>query len=250
MHEVAPMNSLPPPGARVAIYARYSTNMQTFKSIEDQVSQCRRYAERYGWIVAGEFYDAEKSGTTLVGRAGFFKLMSLAEEGAFSLVLTEDLDRISRTASDTHGIIEELEELEIQVCTVSSGIVTDMEVAFKATQNARYVKDLAKKTRRGQEGTVRSGRISGSVSYGYRKVFAADGKNGYREIVPAEAKVVERIFREYVCGVSTMTICRKLNEEGVPGPRGKGWRLGTLTGTKGSSTGVLRNRLYVGEFHW
>ncbi|MGE5500653.1 MAG: recombinase family protein, partial [Ignavibacteriales bacterium] len=28
------------------------------------------------------------------------------------------------------------------------------------------------------------------------------------------------------------------------------WRPGALTGTKGSVTGILRNRLYIGEFHW
>lgn len=242
--------NLPPPGTRVAIYARYSTNMQAFKSIEDQVALCREYAGRLGWSIVDAYYDAERSGTTLVGRGGFFKMMAAADHGEFSVVLTEDLDRLSRTPSQTHGIVEELEALDINICTVSGGMVSDMEVAFKATQNSRYVKQLAEKTRRGQEGTVRSGRISGSIAYGYRKAFSPDGLNGYREICREEAAVVERIFKDYAAGVSTMAICKALNAEGVPGPRGKAWRPGALTGTKGASIGILRNRLYVGEFHW
>ena len=37
---------------RVAIYARYSTDLQSETSIEDQVEVCRRYAEIKGWIVS------------------------------------------------------------------------------------------------------------------------------------------------------------------------------------------------------
>ena len=40
--------------------------------------------------------------------------MASAERGEFDLVLVEDLDRLSRNASDTHSIIEELERLKHQ----------------------------------------------------------------------------------------------------------------------------------------
>ena len=56
------MSALPPPGTRCAVYARYSTILQTFKSIEDQLTLCRAYAERQGWVEAGANHDAERSG--------------------------------------------------------------------------------------------------------------------------------------------------------------------------------------------
>lgn len=244
------MSALPSPGTKVAIYGRYSTNMQTIKSIEDQVSLCRDYAQKQGWEVVDAFHDAERSGTTLVGRAGFFSMMAAADRGEFAVVLVEDIDRLSRNAADTHGLFEALDALDIVVCTVSSGLVTEIELAFKAVQNSQYVKQLAFKTRRGQEGTVKSGRISGSVAYGYDKAFHADGKNGHRAINEKEAQVVRRIFENYASGVSTIKICKALNADGVPGPRDKPWSAGTLTGTKAISTGILRNNTYVGQFRW
>jgi DNA invertase Pin-like site-specific DNA recombinase len=189
------MSFLPPPGSRVVIYARYSTNMQTFKSIEDQVAICRKYAERHEWEVVAVYHDAERSGTTLVGRDGFFEMMAAAERGEFTVVVVEDVDRLSRNAADTHSLFQELNDLDITVFTVSSGPVSDTDIAFKAVQNSQYVKQLAQKTRRGQEGTVRSGRISGSVAYGYKKAFLPDGKNGHRVIDEVQAPTCQTARR-------------------------------------------------------
>lgn len=244
------MSALPPPGSKVAIYARYSTNLQTFKSIEDQIELCRVYAAKQGWEVVATYHDAERSGTTTVGRDGLFSMMAAADRGEFVIVLVEDVDRLSRNAADTHGLVDELAAVDVTVCTVGSGVMSNWEVAFKAVSNADYVKQLGMKTRRGQEGTVKSGRISGSVAYGYNKAFKIDGENGHREIDAQEAGIVRRIFENYDSGVSTIDICKALNAEGIPGPRNKPWSAGTLTGTKALSTGILRNTTYVGKFKW
>ena len=244
------MSALPPPGTRYAVYARYSTGHQTFKSIEDQLTLCRAYAERQDWIEAGAYHDAERSGTTVIGRSGLFDMLAAADRGEFQVILVEDLDRLSRSASGTHGMLEEMEALDIVVCTVSSGVVNDMEVAFKAAQNARYVKGQAEKTRRGQEGTVKDGRISGQVAYGYRKVLALNGKNGQREVDPVQAAVVRRIMTDYVAGLTPLEIAKTLNAEGVPGPRGGPWLPGAIYGNRDVGTGILRNKLYVGINEW
>jgi DNA invertase Pin-like site-specific DNA recombinase len=51
-------------GARVAIYARYSSDRQSENSIEDQLRICRVRAEREGWQIVAEFHDAAISGST------------------------------------------------------------------------------------------------------------------------------------------------------------------------------------------
>lgn len=237
---------MPPAGTPVAIYARYSSSLQSPMSIEDQVALCRDYIQRHGWVEVGVYVDAERRGTTWVGRDGYFSMMADADRGKFSIVLTEDLDRLSRVPSGTHLVIEELEALDIVVCTVSSGIVDDVDVAFKAAQNSRYVRGLAEKVRRGQSGMVRRGLNAGSVAYGYRKKIMPNGERGHREIVPEEAAIVQRIFRMAAAGLSGLDISRQLNAESVPGPRGKPWQSSTLYGNKTSGTGILRNRLYIG----
>lgn len=235
-----------PPGTPVAIYARYSSSLQSPLSIEDQVALCRDYIQRHGWIEAGVYADAERRGTSWAGRDGYFSMMADADRGKFGIVLVEDLDRLSRVPSATHLVVEELEALDIVVCTVSSGIVDDVDVAFKAAHNSRYVRGLADKVRRGQSGMVRRGLNAGSVAYGYRKKVMPDGQRGHREIVPEEAAIVVRVYRMAAAGLSGLEISRQLNAEGIPGPRGKPWQSSTLYGNKHAGTGILRNRLYVG----
>ena len=42
---------------RLALYARYSTDLQREASIDDQLRLCQAYASRQGWIVAGCYHD-------------------------------------------------------------------------------------------------------------------------------------------------------------------------------------------------
>jgi DNA invertase Pin-like site-specific DNA recombinase len=49
---------------RVAIYARYSSENQRDASIDDQVRDCRRYAEDRGWKVVDVYSDAAQSGSS------------------------------------------------------------------------------------------------------------------------------------------------------------------------------------------
>ncbi|MBV0893576.1 recombinase family protein, partial [Paracoccus sp. Z118] len=51
---------------RVAIYARYSTDMQSASSIEDQIRLCRERADREGWQIVGTYEDAATSGASLL----------------------------------------------------------------------------------------------------------------------------------------------------------------------------------------
>jgi len=46
---------------------------------------------------------------------------------------------------------------------------------------------------------------------------------GEREIVADEARIVERIFREFIAGISPKQIAKNMNREGVPGPFGGPW---------------------------
>lgn len=58
---------------------------------------------------------------------------------------------------------------------------------------------------------------------------------------------MRRIFEEFAAGRSAMAISHALNIDGVLPPRRGFWRAGTLLGNAALGTGILRNRLYVGE---
>ncbi|WP_199436974.1 recombinase family protein, partial [Acidiphilium multivorum] len=49
---------------RVALYARYSTDLQSDASVEDQLRICRARAEREGWTVVESYSDRAISGAS------------------------------------------------------------------------------------------------------------------------------------------------------------------------------------------
>ena len=63
---------------RCAIYARYSSDLQSPTSIEDQEHLCRTYAERQGWAVVSVFEDAALSGFGIEHRSGYQQLLAAA----------------------------------------------------------------------------------------------------------------------------------------------------------------------------
>lgn len=70
---------------------------------------------------------------------------------------------------------------------------------------------------------------------------------GNREIVPAEAETIRRIFRDYAAGMSPKALARRLNAERCPGPGGASWNPSTIHGNPARGTGILNNELYVGD---
>jgi hypothetical protein len=120
--------------------------------------------------------------------------------------------------------------------------------------NALFLKDLAQKTHRGLEGRVRKGKSGGGNAYGYDVVKQVDDNGepvrGDRSINAPESVVVQRIFEAFSRGHSPRAIARTLNDEGVPGPRGRSWRDTTIRGHHTRRTGILRNDLYIGSLVW
>ena len=81
---------------RAALYARYSSDLQSAASIEDQFRICRDHAERAGWTVVDTYRDAAISGDSMILRPGIQALLADARSGAFDVVVAEALDRMSR----------------------------------------------------------------------------------------------------------------------------------------------------------
>src|SRR5687767_10601889 len=237
---------------KAAIYARYSSDNQRDASIADQLRICREFAARQGWTVVREFTDHAISGATLL-RSGFQALMRDALNRRFDVVLAESLDRFSRDQEDTAGLFKRLTFAGVNIVTLAEGDITHLHIGFKGTMNALFLKDLADKTHRGLRGRVEGGKSAGGLCYGYRVVKPLSGgtvTTGEREIEPAEAAIVERIFREYVAGVAPKAIARRLNQDRIAGPFGGSWSPSTIHGNSKRGTGILNNELYIGRLIW
>jgi site-specific DNA recombinase len=236
-----------PATKRAAIYARFSTDLQNERSIEDQVALCRSCAAREGMDVVEIYDDRARSGGSIMGRDGLLRLMDRARDRAFDVIIVEALDRLSRDMEDLAGIHKRLSFLGIEIRAVHEGVVNTVLVGLRGLVGQLYREDNAHKVRRGQAGRVGQGLAAGGLTYGYAPV---PGDKGKRVIVETEAQIVRRIFEEYVAGRTPRDIAHDLNKEGVPPPRGRVWNASTINGNPQRGIGILHNELYSGRLVW
>ncbi len=239
---------------RVAIYARYSTDMQSAASIEDQIRLCEERVKAQGGEVINCYTDHGISGASVILRPGVQQLIQDGLAGKFDVLVAEAMDRLSRDQEDIAAIYKRMTFMGIKVVTLSEGEINEMHIGLKGTMSALFLKDLADKTRRGLRGRVEKGKSGGGLTYGYKvtRRIGDDGEvvNGEREIIPEEAEIVNRIFVEYTKGYSAKNIASRLNKENIPCPSGKAWGASTIAGNRSRGTGILNNDLYVGKLIW
>ena len=237
---------------RAAIYARYSSDLQSAASIEDQARLCRRLIDQNGWTSTETYADAGISGASQL-RPGYQQLLADARAGRFDVVVAEGLDRVSRDQEHIASFFKHMRFQDITVVTVAEGEVSELHIGLKGTMSSLFLKELAQKTHRGLEGRVRQGKSAGGLTYGYRVVRSLDADGapttGERVIDERQVEIVRRIFEEYAAGRSPRAIVGDLNKDGIPGPRGT-WGASTVYGNAQRGTGILNNELYVGRLVW
>src|SRR5215204_4929310 len=168
---------------RAAIYARYSSDLQRETSIEDQLGVAKRYAEDQGWKVLKDhiYTDAAVSGSSINGRAGVQRLLSSAalNPRPFDVLLVDDSSRIARDIPDAIRVMQQLKFWGVRVIYISQGIDSDSDqadalVAVHGLIDSLYLKELAKKVKRGLAGQMDRGYSTGARQYGYDKVAEFD----------------------------------------------------------------------------
>ena len=238
---------------RAAIYARYSSDLQSDSSIEDQIRLCAERAACDGLSITQNYTDHAISGASML-RPGLQQMLNDAAEGKFDTLYAEALDRLSRDMEHVSAIFKRLNFAGIRIITLSEGEVSELHVGLKGTMNQLFLKDLAAKTRRGLRGRVEKGKSGGGRCYGYDVVrnIGPDGNptTGERDINPAEAKIVCGIFEDYANGLSPREIAKALNAKAIPSPSGKGWGASTIHGNPKRGTGIINNELYLGRLVW
>lgn len=142
---------------RCAAYARYSSDLQSPRSIEDQLRICREYAQSRGFTFLEEhvYVDEALSGVG-ADRPGLGRLLDAALSSArpFDIILLDDSSRLARNTKDALTFFERLNFAGIRLIAVSQGIDSDNEqahvlVTVHGMVDSLYVKELAKKTHRG-----------------------------------------------------------------------------------------------------
>jgi DNA invertase Pin-like site-specific DNA recombinase len=238
-----------------AIYARKSTDQNIAdeeKSVTRQVERARQYAERKGWRVAEEHVYADDgiSGAEFLKRPGFLALMNaLRPRPAFDVLVVMDQSRLGRSLDEVPYALKRITDAGVRVwCYLTGAEIKRDSAADKFMVHAiAFVDDMAReqareRTRDALRRKAERGHVTGGVVYGYRNV-RGDG-HVLREIVPTEAEILGRIFREIAQGRGFLKVAQGLNTEGIPGPRGRGAWAGS------SIRAMLFRDLYRGRPVW
>jgi site-specific DNA recombinase len=240
-----------------AVYCRKSTKDDrgtADQSVARQADLAQRYATAQGWSVPAEFVftDNEVSAADWKSRLAWKALRTAADDGRFTRLVVMDQSRISRDQKRGPAEIGAVEDAGVEIW----GYATNQRISFDDdaddgsviassansmvdTVHRRNARRLASEALRRK---VEQGYVGGGFVYGYRNVDVGAGKKRdhvVREIHPAQAAIVRRIFQMSAEGLGFLKIAKTLNAEHLDSPTGNGW----------ASSGVremLRRDLYRG----
>ncbi len=218
---------------KVAAYCRVSTLLEQQEgSYEAQVEY---YTEKINsnpnWKCAGIFADDGKSATQTKKRDDFNAMIEACMAGKVDLVLTKSVSRFARNTVDALQYIRKLKEKNIPVIFEKEGVNTmesggELLITILSSQAQEESRNISENTRWGLTRRFENGIISVNHTkfLGYTK-----DKDGNLVIVPEEAVIVKRIFREYLEGKSIIQIAKGLEADGIKTVTGlEYWHPGTI----------------------
>jgi site-specific DNA recombinase len=211
---------------RAIVYIRVSTDAQERDgtSLDTQERVCIDFVLRAGWLLV-ECISDTASGYTL-DRPGIARVRQLLRQGSADVVVAYAVDRLSRNQNQIGVLFDEAAQADARLEFVTEN--------FEDTAIGRFIlaarafiaeverEKIAERTRRGKLERARSGRIPqamGKGCYGY----VYNPATGRREIDPAQAEVVRRIFRRYTETRSFSAVSAELNDAGIPAFAGGRW---------------------------
>ena len=224
---------------RAVIYARYSCSNQTEQSIEGQLADCEKFAEKYNYYIVDTYIDRAMSATT-DRRPQFQQMIADSATGGFDVIIVWKLDRFARNRYDSAVNKQKLNSNGVKVVSVMEHIEDTPEGALMESVLEGFAeyfsKDLSQKVSRGMRETALKFKATGLIPYGYKKTSD-------NICVPDEhtAPVVKKIFEMYADGVINKDICDWLNSHGYRTSNGNLFRNQYLRK-------ILNRRRYTGSY--
>jgi site-specific DNA recombinase len=243
----------------IRTYRRRSKNdegKQQF-SLDVQAKGCEEHIARMGLSseLHIDYVDDGRAGDDFLTRSGLRALIAEAKRG--DIIVCRDQSRLGRDAIEVTLVIRDLiRDRGCRLFYYASG----QEVAFanaidqattfiQGTGHQMELEAIRSRTREALRSRVRAGRLAGGACYGYKLERHSDGSGRrYTTAVvdPAQAPIVERIFREYLAGRGLKAIAHQLNHDGVPAP--SAGRRGSGSWASSAVRTILLNVRYRGLY--
>ena len=208
---------------RVCAYARVSSNSDDqLNSFSAQVEYFTQLIQAHSdWKFVDIYADEGITGTRADKRDDFQRMMRDCRAGRIDRILVKSISRFGRNSADCIEAVRELKILGIAVAFEKEGIDTgrmtnEMYFSMYSAFSQEESTSIAKNMRKGAVMRMKNGtyRLS-QAPYGYR----LDEKGGFL-ICPEEAKVVRKIFGDFLSGKSIREIANELAQAQVPKLKG------------------------------
>lgn len=234
------INPVIPKRKRVAAYARVSSAKDAMHhSLSAQVSYYSALIQSRGeWEYAGVYADEAKTGTK-DSRQEFARLIADCKAGKVDRIITKSVSRFARNTVTLLSVVRELKTIGVDIYFEEQNIHTlSADGELMLTILASYAQEESLSASENQKWRIRKnfseGKPWNGVMLGYRQ------ENGKYIVVPEEAKIVRRIYSEYLAGHGIDKIVNCLNADGILTQKGYAWR-------KCGVTRILRNYNYTGN---
>lgn len=221
------------------IYARYSSANQREESIEQQIAECKNFAETNGITITEIYADAAQTGRN-EKRTAYQKLLRDAKKGSFRYILAYKSSRIARNMFNALQFENEMERRGIEVLYAKEEFGNNAagRFALRTMMNVNqfYSENMGEDVKRALDDNARQCKMNSIPPYGYRK--AEDGRFALDEDT---APIAREIFERVATGEEYASIFRDLNHRGIRTRQGKEWQ-------RTSFAGILSNERYTGVY--
>ena len=230
---------------RVAAYCRVSTKQE--EQLNSYEVQKKFYTEKINsnpeWQMVGIFADKGITGTSVLKRDEFNKMIKLCKDKKIDMILVKSISRFARNTVDCLHYTRMLKALGVDVFFEEQGIhsiKSDAEfyISIYGTIAQSESENISANVKWGKLQSAKEGKVVFSYKnfLGYRK-----GAGGNPEIDEEQAETVRMIYDRFLACDSLKQIAEKLQKEQRLSPAGKSeWSTSTIRS-------ILSNEKYKGD---
>ena len=209
----------------MAAYCRVSTDqLEQLSSYEAQVAYYTAFiSNNPDYEIAGIYADEGISGTNTKKREQFNKMIEDCRAGKIDIIITKSISRFARNTLDTLNYVRQLKDLGIGVLFEKENINTlDSKGEVLLTILSSLAQDESRSISENSTWGIRRRFEQGKLFINETKFLGYDkDEEGNLIINEKQAKIVRRIYTEYLDGKGPNRIARELEEEGVLNWNGK-----------------------------
>jgi DNA invertase Pin-like site-specific DNA recombinase len=224
------------------IYAQYSSDAQNEQSIEGQLRECNKYAEKEGITIVNTYIDRAYSAKT-DNRPAFQQMIEASKKKLFDTVIVWKLDRFARNRTDSAIYRSILRKNGVKVISAKENISDGPEgiilEAIIEGMSEYYSADLAVKVVRGMTDNALKAKFNGGYcTFGY----TIDENKHFRPD-PLTAPVVVEVFQKYADGATLKGIVDYLKSKNIRTIKGHEMNYNRVRH-------IISNRRYLGEYRF